>query len=268
MKTRIILLVIGFGIFVSLNGCSMMGKRYVKSNSEQHQISSSGKKKIKLENITGNIIISRSSDSGLVSVKALKEIKVKKKYLDKPLDEIEIRIDTSGNIINISSEYNDNRDDGFFKFNISRDRRIDYEITVPANLEVEVENVNGDFTAKNLDNDIKIDLVNGDADLTDYTGKLDCEITNGSFTGEIDSTRGVDISTINGSVTLNLNNFMNANIKAETVNGRIVEENLQFRVIDKEKKMFRGTLGNADSNTDIKIETVNGKIKLIGRNEI
>ena len=61
---------------------------------------------------------------------------------------------------------------------------------------------------------------------------------------------------------------MSANIRAETVNGRIVEENLQFRVIDKEKKMFRGTLGNSDSNIDIKIETVNGKIKLIGRNEI
>jgi len=268
MKTRIILLIISFGIIVSLNGCGMMGKRYVKSNSEQHQISASGKKKIKLENIVGNIVISRSSDSGSIFVKASKEIKVKKKYIDRPFDEIELKIDTSGNIISITSEYNNNRDDGFFKFNISRDRRVDYEITVPSNLEVEIENVNGDFTAKNLDNDLKIDLVNGEVDLMNYTGRLDCEITNGSFSGEIDSTRGIDISTINGSVTLNLNNFMNANIKAETVNGRIVEENLQFRVIDKEKKMFRGTLGNSDSNTDIKIETVNGKIKLIGRNEI
>lgn len=268
MKTRILLLLIGFGILVSLNGCGSMGKRYLKSSSEQHQISASGKKKVKLENVTGNITVRRSSDSGSVFLKASKEIKVKKKFLDKPFDEIDIRIDTSGSLISISTEYNNNRDDGFFRFNIGRDRRVDYEISIPEDMDLEIENVNGVFSAKDLNNDLKIDLVNGEVDLINYTGRLDCEITNGSFSGEIDSTRGIDISTINGSVTLHLNNYMNANVRAETVNGRITEENLQFRIIDKEKKMFKGTLGNGDSNTDIKIETVNGKIKLIGRNEI
>lgn len=268
MRTRIVLLLIGIGILVSLNGCGSMGKRYLKSSSEQHQISTSGKKKVKIENITGNISIRRSNDSATVIVKASKEIKVKKKYLDKPFDEIDIRIDTSGNQISISTEYNKNRDDGIFRFNIGRDRRVDYEISIPVEMAIEIENINGDLSAKSLNNDLKVDLVNGDIDVEDHTGRLDCEITNGTFSGEIDSTRGIDISTINGSVTLNLNNFMSANVKAETVNGRIIEENLQFRLIDKEKKMFKGTLGAGDSNTDIKIETVNGKIKLVGRNEI
>jgi len=268
MKSRIIVIVICLGIFTGLNGCGFMGKKYLKSESEQHQISTAGKKKVKLENISGNIVITRSSDSALMTVKATKEIKVKKKYLDKPFDEIELKIDTAGSIISINSEINKEREDGFFKFNISRDKRVDYEISIPAYIELEIENINGDITAKNLDNDLNLDIVNGEVEFRNYTGRLNCDITNGSFSGEIDSTRGIDISTINGSVTLNLNNFMSANIRAETVNGRIVEENLQFRVIDKEKKMFRGTLGNSDSNVDIKIETVNGKIKLIGRNEI
>jgi DUF4097 and DUF4098 domain-containing protein YvlB len=268
MKSRIILLLISLGIIVSANGCGLMGKKYLKSNSEQHQISTAGKKKMKLENISGNIVIYRSSDSGSMILKATKEIKVKKKYLGTPFDEIELKIDTTGDLISINSEVSKDRDDGFFKFNTGRNLKVDYEITVPSGIEIEIENINGDVTAKNLNSDLRIDLVNGDIELSNYTGSLDCEITNGSFSGEIDSTRGIDISTINGSVTLNLNNFMNANVKAETVNGRITEENLQFRVIDKEKKMFKGVLGTEDSNVDIKIETVNGKIKLIGRNEI
>lgn len=268
MKAKIILLAICTGIIISLNGCGLMGKKYLKSNTEQHQLSTSGKKKLLLENISGDIVISRSSDSGTLNLKATKEIKVKKKYLNTPFDEIELKIDTTGNMIRINSEIIKDRDNGIFKFNISRDKKVDYEITVPSDIEIEIDNVNGDVTSKNLNNDLKIDLVNGEIELRNFTGALDCNITNGSFTGEVDSTRGIDISTINGSVVLNLNNFMNANVKAETVNGRITEDNLQFRVIDKDKKMFKGILGNGVPNIDIKIETVNGKIKLIGRNEI
>lgn len=56
-------------------------QKYLKSGSEQHQISIAGKQKVILENVTGNIIINHSSDSGFMTVRATKEIKVKKKIL-------------------------------------------------------------------------------------------------------------------------------------------------------------------------------------------
>ncbi len=61
---------------------------------------------------------------------------------------------------------------------------------------------------------------------------------------------------------------MNANVRAESINGKITDENLQFKDIMREKKLFKGKLGNGDPNVDIRIETVNGRIKLYGRNEI
>ncbi|MBK8550421.1 MAG: hypothetical protein IPL53_04895 [Ignavibacteria bacterium] len=268
MKSRIVLLMLCLGIIVSVNGCGFMGKRYLKTHSEKHEINTFGKSKIKLDNVSGNVKISQSNDSGILIINASKQIKVKKKYLDKPFDEIGVKIDSDGSVIEISTEINRSGEDGFFKFNIGRDQKVDYEIVIPANLEIEIENVNGDITANRLNNDISIDLVNGEVELDGYTGRLNCEITNGSFSAEVDSTRGMDVSTINGGVTLNLNNFMNANLRAETVNGRITDENLQFRIEDREKKSLKGKLGTGDSNVDIKIETVNGKIKLIGRNEI
>lgn len=253
---------------VSLNGCGFMSKKYLKTSTERHQIDITGKKKISLENVNGNIKISHGDDSGNLIVKASKEIKVKKKFLDTPFDEIKVAIDSGGQTVEIKAEITKSREDGFFKFNIGRDQRVDYEIIVPPGIEIEIENVNGNISAGKLSNDLKIDLVNGEVSLDNYSGKLKCEITNGSFSADIDSTSGMDLSTINGGVTLNLNNFINANLRAETVNGRIIDENLQLRVVEKEKKLFKGKLGSGESDVDINIETVNGKIKLIGRSEI
>lgn len=267
MKAKILIL-ISVLIVSSFSGCSFLSKKYLKSGSEQHQISIAGKQKVILENVTGNIIINHSSDSGFMTVRATKEIKVKKKDLDKPFDEIRIVIDTLSSEIKINSEITDRRENSFFNINVGRNSKTDYEITIPSDIEIEIENVNGEVTTNKLNNDIKIDVVNGDVSLDKFSGKLECNIVNGTFSADIDSTKGMDISTINGSVKLTLSNFLNARIKAETTNGRITDENLRFSDIEKEKKVFKGKLGTGDDKADIRIETLNGKIKLIGRNEI
>lgn len=268
MKSRIIIILTGFVIILSLNGCGLMSKKYIKTETVSRNINTAGKTKVKLENTNGSVRFSRSSDSGSITVKAYKEIKVKKKFLSTPFDEIEIKMDTISSIISISTEFNKSGEDGIFKFNIGRDQKVDYEITVPVNMDIAVENVNGNISSNDLNNDIKIDLINGEVAMEKYSGRMECDITNGSFSGHIDSTRGLEINTINGSVSLFLNNYMNANVRAETVHGKITDENLNFMDIIKEKGMFKGKLGSRDSNTDIRIETVNGKIKLFGRNEI
>ena len=267
MKAKIILIIVGFTI-LSLQGCGLMSKKYLKTKSEEHQINTAGKTKVKLENVIGNISIIHSADSELLTVKVTKELKVKKKFLETPFDEIEIRIDSSGSILSISTEMNDKRDNSFFSFNPGKDSRVDYIITVPAGMKIEIENVSGNVTSDNLENDLDINLVNGDVDMDKFTGKLDCQIVNGSFSGHIDSTAGMEVNIINGSATVFLNNYMNATVRAETTNGKVTDENLKFSDAVKEKKMLKGTLGNPESNVNIKVETINGKIKLIGRNEI
>lgn len=267
MKSKLILAIICFTVF-GLNGCGLLSKKYTKTETVTHSISATGKTKLKLENIVGSITISRSNDSNSITLKAHKEIKVKKKYLDTPFDEIDIKMDTVSGIVSITTEINKQGDDNIFNLNIDRDQRVDYEIQIPVSMNLDIENVSGNIVTNNLSNDMKIDLINGDADLENYTGRLECDITNGDFTGHIDSTRGIEINTINGNVSLFLNNYMSVNVRAETVNGKISDEELQFKNTIKEKGLFKGTLGNGDSNTDIKIETVNGRIKLYGRNEI
>lgn len=251
------------------SGCGILSKRFTKSSTEHHKVSTFGKNRIKLENIRGSIALSRSSDSAGVTIKALKEVKVKKKYLNTPFDEISIDIDTTKfGAIEITTNIEKKGEDNIFKFNMDRDQRVDYEIQIPADMEVEIDNTSGNISADRISNDLIIDLVSGDVSLERFTGRLECDITNGDFTGKIDSTRGININTINGNISLHLNNFMNAYVRAETVNGKITQELLNFREVIKESKLFKGKLGTGNPEIDIRLETVNGKIRLFGRNEI
>lgn len=267
MKNKLLVIILGLTL-LSVSSCGLLSKKYTKTKTDEFRLNAAGKKKLKLDNVSGTITISHSNDSGELTVKAFKEIKVKKKYLETPFDEIEIKIDSSDNFINIETQIGKKGEDDIFKFNIDRDQRVDYEIQVPSGMDIEVENVIGNIVANSLDNDLKIDVISGEVSIEDYTGLLECEITNGDFTGHIDSTRGININTINGSVTLFLNNYINANIKAESSNGKIQEDNLQFRDLIKEKGLFKAKLGKGDSNVGIKVETVNGRIRLYGRSEI
>ncbi|MBL8006715.1 MAG: hypothetical protein JNJ56_04240 [Ignavibacteria bacterium] len=265
MKT-IILLLLALIFLQVFNGCGFLAKKYTKSETEEIRINTAGKRKISLENISGNIRIIKSSDSSAIIIKALKETKVKKKELETPFDEIKIETDTNSENISVRTVINKNV--GIKFFNLGRNPTVDYDLYIPENIEIEIENINGDLSAKNLNNSLKISLVNGDAEIENYTGTLNCEITNGSFYGEVDSTEGINVSIINGSITMNLSNFMNANISAETVNGKISNENIQLRELRKEKKLLKAKIGNQETDVEIKVETVNGKIKLTGKNEI
>jgi len=265
MKAKIIVIIV-CSIAIGINGCGLLSKKYTKTETSNFRIYAGNKKRISLENINGNVMISQISDSNTLTIKAFKEIKVKKKYLETPFDEIVVELDTNSEIISVKTEINQKGSDAIFNFD--RKQRVDYEIYLPSNIEIEIDNVNGLVTTSGLSNNLTISQINGDVDVSNFTGKLECEITNGSFSGKIDSTNGININTINGNVTLFLNNYMNANIRAESVNSRITDENLQFRDLMKEKKLLRGKLGNINTDVDIKIETINGKIKLYGRNEI
>lgn len=265
MKTILILVTLLYvGLFTS--GCGLISKKYTKSDSREYTFNSENKKKLRLENINGDITISRSSDSGSLKIKAYMEIKVRKKYLNTPFDEINIEIDTNTNEIIVKTDITNKGSDDFF--NIGRSQKVDYNIYIPENLNLEIDNTNGDVFTGNISNNIEIHNVNGSADFKSFHGKLLCEITNGSVSGEIDSTRGINIDLVNGSITLKLSNYLNAYLKAETVNGRVTEENLELKDVIKDKKKLKAKIGYPDSESEINLETINGKIKLLGFKDI
>lgn len=264
MKNHIVFL-FALAVFAGVVfGCGIFSEKYEKSETEELSISASGRKSLNLENVNGRIELNQSSDSGIVKIIARKEITVPKKDLDKPFDEIKLKIDSSGSEIRIDSEIRAKNRVRFFNFGSLKSPRIDYEIFVPPGLQIVVSNVNGDVTSGRLASDVKIELVNGDVNIDNYTGLFESEVTNGEVSVEVDSTTGIDIETVNGSVDLTFGETVSGNLKVETTNGKIFDENMSLSNVKREKKYLKAEFGNAPGPS-ISVSTVNGRITLKGK---
>jgi len=261
MKSNItFLLAILIIVSFTMSGCGLLSKKYEKRDTVEFKLSTSGKTKVTLENMNGKISVAKGDTTPILIVKAVKIDRVRKKDLDKPLDYIKIELDTAGSTINISSDYERHKSFINFSFN---GVKINYELIVPQNMEVSLDNTNGDVDVIGLDGPIEISVTNGDIKAEHIPGKASFDITNGSFKGGLDSTRGVTLSITNGKCELDLYKSFTGAVDAEVTNGKVTYSNLQFTNVQSEKKSFKGYIVNPDPV--IKIDIVNGKVTLTGK---
>lgn len=137
----------------------------------------------------------------------------------------------------------------------------------------EIDTSNGSITVINVNGNVKADTSNGAAIITDLTGSLDLKSSNGSLTltnvsGEVvaktsnGAIRGSsaingdwDVKSSNGKITLAIPEATNAEIEADTSNGRIGGD---FEWQDGDKSHGEGTIGTGEYK--VSLETSNGSI--------
>lgn len=248
---------------VSLN-CGTFGRRYEKKEVTEYRINVSGKNKISLVNTSGNIKITpslRDDSAGFLIVKAEKLTLVRKKDLDKRIENLKVSLDTSSDVISITGEIEKHRG---LTFNFSNLRtEINFELKLPENIKLTISNTNGKVDLSNVGNDIDVSVTNGSESFNNIYGNTTLDITNGSIKGSVDSSKSMKLNTVNGSVNLTLDSLFKGRIQAEVVNGKITHEGLNFSQLSEDRKKFKGTLGS--SSNEINIEVVNGKIRLQGK---
>ncbi len=126
-----------------------------------------------------------------------------------------------------------------------------------------VSSVNGKISIISHKGKIKSETVNGSIYLSKIYGTLRGETVNGSINAEfIDIEEYLDLSTVNGSVTLGIENLDNAEVKVETVNGGINIEEFQKPMKKLSLKRRSAYFIVGDGRRKINIETVNGSIKI------
>jgi hypothetical protein len=86
---------------VYMTGCGNFGRKYSKSETEKFTLNAVNKRSLSLENISGDITITRSEDS-TIKITAVKEVKVRKKDLQTPFDDVRITLDTNTRSIKIN----------------------------------------------------------------------------------------------------------------------------------------------------------------------
>lgn len=255
--SHIVLLVCFAVIFSS---CSLFSQRYEKIEKGEYKLNAQGKKRFSLNNINGKVKIVKSFDKDFIFIKYEKTAYVKKRELGKPMNEITLSIDSTGNEVKIETEMESEKFG--IQFNSHGSNKVDYEIAVPEGMMVYVDNTNGSIEIDEVVNDAKLSTINGKINVNHSTGKLDLETTNGSIKGSVDSTKGITGSTVNGSIRFNFGPKVSAKIKADVINGSVKIDGLNMKTDKKERKYFEGILGSGD--TEIKLETTNGSIRLSG----
>ena len=142
------------------------------------------------------------------------------------------------------------------------DVEVRFEVTLPAGVDFAGKTVNGDVEAEDLGSDLALQTVNGDVVLS-TTGFAEATTVNGSIDavmGAAELADGLKFTTVNGSITLDVDDDVSADIEAKWVNGSL-DTDLPFRVHGRmSRTSARGSLG--EGGPLLSLSTVNGSIRL------
>lgn len=142
------------------------------------------------------------------------------------------------------------------------DVRVDFRVEVPEGVSFVGRTVNGDVEASGLRSDVTAVTVNGDVDVT-TTGFAEAKTVNGSIDasmGSADLREGVSFSTVNGSITLDLPDDIDADLDASWLNGGFESDIPLLLEGRMSRRSARGVLG--DGGPRLELETVNGSIRI------
>lgn len=253
-------LLVFFGISaMGFQGCTLFKKRYEKTEVKQYNISANNFTKLSVDNPNGNVVIRKNSTDSLVHIRAEITKYVSKKELDEPLKGTLIDIDSTGGELRIRDVVKKDSHE-FISFSFRRGSSVNYEISLPAGMDLALSSTNGKIRLEDLNNNVNADLTNGSIKLENVYGKLTLELTNGSINAKLDSTKGINFETTNGSITLGIGEKFSGNFKTETVNGKVRRKNVNFNESEESKREFKGRLG--DTDIEVKLQTVNGSINI------
>jgi len=142
------------------------------------------------------------------------------------------------------------------------DVRVDFSVDVPTGVHAIGVTVNGDVEAFGLGADVTAKTVNGDVEVT-TAGFARGQTVNGSVDmvmGRAALGAGAEFSTVNGSITLDVPDDIDADVEASWLNGGF-ESDIPFLLEGKmSRRRASGALGAGGPL--LKLKTVNGSIRI------
>jgi hypothetical protein len=148
------------------------------------------------------------------------------------------------------------RDDGH------NDVQVEFTLEVPAGVKARLHTVNGNVDARELPGDVDVHTVNGSVEVS-TSGVARAQTVNGSVTasmGQADWDGTLEMTTVNGTVRVELPAGASTEVRASTVNGHI-DSDFPLTVRGKHgPRHAEGTIGGGGRS--LEMSTVNGAIEL------
>ena len=202
-------------------------------------------------------------------------------------DEVEIVVQEFANGVVICAIYPGQQDDcepgegtrGDVRDN---DVQVSFEIVLPANVRFSGNTVNGSIKTETLGGDVEARTVNGSIRTGSRTGDVTAKTVNGSVTaeaaglvrahtvngsikarmGQAEWEQGMGFETTNGSITLELPDAFNADVRARARSGSI-RSDFPLRI---ERNNYVGSQASGElgsGGAELQLDVLNGSIKLL-----
>ncbi len=218
---------------------------------------------VEIRGVNGAIIAERATGAEI-------EVRAEKRARRSDPNEVRIEVVEHGGGVTVCAIYPSSRGrentcepgSGGNSNNNRSDVQVTFYVSVPENVAFLGRTVNGDVEVHNLASDVNATSVNGDIQIS-TTGFAEATTVNGSIEAAMeryDIEAGLSFSTVNGSITLDLPDDVDADVDARWVNGRL-ETDLPLELIGRvSRRSARGALG--DGGPELNLRTVNGSIHL------
>ncbi|MEJ2205291.1 MAG: DUF4097 family beta strand repeat-containing protein [Gemmatimonadota bacterium] len=142
------------------------------------------------------------------------------------------------------------------------DVQVSFHVLLPEGVTFHGRTVNGSVQAMGLESDVLLTTVNGNVELS-TTGRAEATTVNGSIEaafGDTGPREELTFSTVNGSITLDVPDDIDADLDASWLNGEL-DSDLPFTLQGSMSKgQARGVIG--DGGPLLSLSTVNGSIRL------
>lgn len=247
---------VGLCVVLSMTAWGSADQEYSEVFDQTFALEAGGS--VSLDNVNGDVSI-EVWERPEVHVKA-----VKKASSQELLDGLEIKIKEDGSAIRIDTHYPSTR--GQWNGNQTH-LEVEYTLTIPRWAVLDrVELVNGNLTVVGVEGGVWAESVNGTIVVRESAGDAGLSTVNGGIELYADRLGGdnkVELESVNGSIELFLSGSAGAEIRAESVNGKIRNDfGLEVHKGKYVGSDLQGIVGSGGAR--VEIETVNGKIAVLG----
>jgi hypothetical protein len=206
-----------------------------------------------LENVNGRVVV-RTWAEPRVRIEAERAA-----ASSHALDEVRVEIDGEGGRVDVHTRLPRS---GVWPLG-GGSGRVDYRITLPAGVQLELKTVNGGVEVEGVVGGLQVSSVNGGIEIRGANGPVHATTVNGGIHAQYGAapTGGRHrISTTNGGVSVMLPEGTGGRLEGRTVNGSVSCE-LPLEVREKKRRLLEGTLGPGEASFDLR--TVNGSIRVL-----
>lgn len=144
----------------------------------------------------------------------------------------------------------------------NNDVSVDFQVRVPRGVNLSANTVNGNLELGRIAGQVEAHTVNGSIHLA-AGEQASATTVNGSITATLGARRwtdAIEFTTVNGQITLELPEGVDADVDARTMNGSISSD-FPLELSGRLNRRMRGTIGEGGGGLDL--STLNGSIRLL-----